>query len=140
MVFVIPAVFTVVFGSVVLASALDSLDRELNMWPAASHGTTPYIEILGLQEEYAQDEIVELQLHVVGGLFDCGDVTIRIYNSVGGIVAENLYQSQCVLDGSQLLMLDGFPTSDIEPGSYTITTIMNAHGNQLIGSAVFYIR
>lgn len=139
-VFVIPVVFTVVFSSAVLTSALDSLDRELNMWPAASHSQTSSIIIMGLQEEYLKGGIVEFQLHIQDGALDCGDVTVLIYNLVGDAVTEEFGQFQCVPDGPQHLILDGFSTSGVEPGSYTITTMVNDHGNQLISSAVFYIR
>lgn len=139
-VFVLPAIFTVVFGSAVLASALDSLDRELNMWPTASHDSTPSVEMLGLQEEYMQGDIVELQMYMGNTSFDCGDVNVIVYNSAGDVIFETLYPSQCILADSQLLVLDGLLTDDLEPGSYTITTIIDIHGNQLIGSTVFYIR
>ena len=37
LVFVIPAVFTIVFGTVVFVGALEELDRDLNMWPGEAH-------------------------------------------------------------------------------------------------------
>lgn len=139
-VFVLPAIFTVVFGSAVLASALDSLDRELNMWPTTSHDSTPSVEILGLQEEYAQGDVIELQMYMGDTSFDCGDVNVIVYDSAGDVVVEALFPSQCILADSQLLVLDSLFTDYLEPGSYTITTTIDIHGNQLIGSTVFNIR
>ena len=39
MVFVLPVAFTIIFGGMVLVGALDSLDRELKMWPESDLGT-----------------------------------------------------------------------------------------------------
>ena len=141
-VFVIPSVFTVVFGSAVLASALDDLDRELDMWPAKHSDTVSLgeVEILGLQGEYAESGDVEFHLRVTGASFDCGDLEMRIYNSIGDVVVENLYPSLCFLDDTQLLLLDDFSISGLPPDNYTVSVIINAHDNQLIGSAVFQVR
>ena len=55
-VFVLPVIFSIVFGSAVMADTLQKPDRELNMWPMtfsgeSSHGKSSHgsgIEIIGL--------------------------------------------------------------------------------------------
>ena len=60
-VFVLPVIFSIVFGSAVMADTLQKPDRELNMWPMtfsgnsshgnSSHGNSSHdsdLEIIGL--------------------------------------------------------------------------------------------
>ena len=50
-VFVLPAIFSIIFGSAVMADILQKPDRELNIWPMSySEGLSSYdttIEIIG---------------------------------------------------------------------------------------------
>ena len=59
-VFVLPVIFSIIFGSAVMADTLQKPDRELNMWPMtfsgeSSHGKSSHgsdIEIIGLSNQY----------------------------------------------------------------------------------------
>ena len=56
-VFVLPVIFSLIVGSVVLGGILQKPDRELNMWPmsfsegGSSHNSS--IEIMGLSNSYS---------------------------------------------------------------------------------------
>ncbi|MFB5616784.1 MAG: hypothetical protein ACE5RS_06550, partial [Nitrosopumilus sp.] len=55
-VFILPVIFSIIFGSVVLYDILQKPDRELNMWPMSnSEGSSSHnaqIEIIGLSNQY----------------------------------------------------------------------------------------
>ena len=142
-VFVLPVIFTVTFSTAVLAGALDTMDRELNMWPGGSHESSPAdgeIAIIGLHQEYAESEAIEFQIDVTEALYDCGTLDIRMYDSTGGLVEERAYESQCFAAESLPLPLEGFSTAAGPPGSYTLTITMSAGGEQLLASAVFTVQ
>ena len=142
-VFVLPVIFTVIFSTVVLAGALDTMDRELNMWPGSSHNAAPSggeIAISGLHSEYAQSDTIEFQAIVSELRYDCGTLFVHMYNSIGELVEERVYESQCFAVESLPLPLEGFSTTAGAPGSYTVTVTMSAGEDQLLTSAVFIVR
>ena len=142
-VFVLPVIFTVAFSTAVLAGALDTMDRELNMWPSGSHGPSPAdgeIAIIGLHQEYGESEAIEFQIDVTEARYDCGTLDIRMYDSMGGLVEERSYESQCFAAESLSLPLEGFSTAAGPPGSYTLTITMSAGEEQLLASAVFTVQ
>ena len=51
-VFVLPIIFSIIFGSAVMADTLQKPDRELNMWPMTFSGSSSHdldIKIIGLE-------------------------------------------------------------------------------------------
>ena len=84
-VFVLPAIFSVIFGSAVMNDILQKPDRELNMWPmSSSEGfSTNYdpIEIIGLSKQYSNSEPIEIQVKINDSSFNCGDLYVTIYSS-----------------------------------------------------------
>ena len=142
-VFVLPVIFTVTFSTAVLAGALDTMDRELNMWPGGAHKASPAngeITIIGLHQEYVESEAIKFQIDVTEARYDCGTLDIRMYDSTGGLVEERSYESQCFAAESLLLPLEEFSTAAGPPGSYTLTITMSADGEQLLASAVFTVQ
>ena len=142
-VFVLPVIFTVVFSTAVLAGALDTMDRELNMWPGGGHVSSPSggeIVISGLHDEYGQSDTIEFQAIVAEHRYDCGTLFVRMYNSVGDLVEERIYESQCFVAESLPLPLEGFSTTADAPGSYTVTVTMSAGEDRLLASAVFTVK
>ena len=141
-VFVFPVVFTVVFSTAVLAGALDTLDRELNMWPGGSHQahlSESTIVITGLHAEYTESDTIEFQVRVDETQYDCGTLDIEMYNSIGEMVEKHTYESQCFADES-LLPLEGFTALAGPPDIYTLTITISNNENQLLTSAVFNVR
>lgn len=135
-VFALPVAFTVIFSSVVLASALDELGREINMWPAggASHGGS--LDIAGLQPEYAESDRIAFQLDVSDPAYNCGDLRVIVYDSEGNSVYDELRKSTCFLEEPP----GEFSITDASPGSYTVTVTINKAGEELLTSAVFQVR
>lgn len=142
-VFVLPVIFTVFFSTAVLAGALDTMDRELNMWPGGGHDSSPAggeIVISGLHDEYDQFGTIEFQAIVSESLYDCGTLFVRMYNSIGDLAEERIYESQCFAAESLPLPLEGFSTTAGAPGSYTVTVTMSTGEDQLLASAMFTVR
>ncbi|MEK0369137.1 MAG: hypothetical protein QQN62_06000, partial [Nitrosopumilus sp.] len=74
-VFVLPAIFSLIFGSAVMAEILQKPDRELNLWPVYfSEGFSnnyDSIEIIGLSKQYSTSEPIEIQVKINDSSFDC---------------------------------------------------------------------
>ena len=142
-VFVLPVIFTLVFSTAVLAGALDTMDRELNMWPGGGHNSSTLggeIVISGLHDEYDQSDTIEFHAIVTEHRYDCGTLFVRMYSSVGEMVEERIYESQCFAAESLPLPLEGFSTTAGAPDSYTVTVTMSAGEDRLLASAVFTVR
>ena len=75
-VFILPIIFSVVAGTVVMADILQKPDRELNMWPMtfsgeSTHGKSSHgsgIEIIGLSNQYTVSEPVQIQVKINGNI------------------------------------------------------------------------
>jgi len=72
-VFVLPVIFSLIFGSVVMADILQKPDRELNMWPISSSdgfsNNYDTIEIIGLSKQYSTSEPIEIQVKIDDSFF-----------------------------------------------------------------------
>ena len=127
MVFVLPVVFSIIFGSTVMADILQNPDRQLRMWPesigeGSSHGSS--LEIIGLLNQYSASEPVEIQVVVSDAFFSCGDLYVTIY-SAGQAVAQGGYFEQCFEGTEGILPVDGeFSKEVTAPGSYRIVAEM----------------
>ncbi|HEY5734984.1 MAG TPA: hypothetical protein VIS47_00320 [Nitrosopumilus sp.] len=128
-VFVLPVIFSIVFGSAVLSDVLQKPDRELNMWPmSSSEGTvhnTP-IQIIGLSEQYSTSEPVQIQAKIDDSSFSCGDLYITIYSSgKSDVITQGGFFEQCFESGSKIIPVgDTFTEVIATPGSYEIVVEM----------------
>ena len=136
-VFVLPAIFSIIFGSVVMSDILQKPDRELDVWPTSHEGKTSshdtmqisknsLLEIVGLSEQYSISEPVTVEIKVSDVSFDCGDLYVTVY-LVGesDVVTQGGYFKQCFdgIDGN--LPIDGEFSKVIDvPGSYRIEAQM----------------
>ena len=129
-VFVLPVIFSVIFGSVVLSDILQKPDRELNMWPMSYSEEGPShnapIEIIGLSKQYTTSEPVEIQVKVDDSSFSCGDLYITIYSSgKSDVITQGGFFEQCFESGSKIIPVgDTFSEVISTPGSYEIVTEM----------------
>jgi len=129
-VFVLPVIFSVIFGSAVLSDILQKPDRELNMWPMSySEGGPSHnvpIEIIGLSKQYTTSEPVEIQVKVDDSSFSCGDLYITIYSSgKSDVITQGGFFEQCFESGSKIIPVgDTFSEVITTPGSYEIVTEM----------------
>ncbi|MHA7646678.1 hypothetical protein [Nitrosopumilus sp. S4] len=129
-VFLLPVIFSVIFGSAVMADILDKPDRELNMWPMShsdgisSHSSS--IEIIGLSKQYSTSEPVEIQIKINDSSFDCGDLYVTIYSAgKSDVITQGGFFEQCFVQGNQILPIDDKFSKAIDiPGNYEIVVDM----------------
>ena len=121
-VFILPVIFSIIVGSVVMADTLQKPDRELKIWPVhhseASHGSS--IQIIGLTSQYSLSESVEIKVKVSDSSFNCGDLYITIYNfEKSNVITQGAFFEQCFNSESTLLPIDDEFSKVINtPGSY----------------------
>ena len=129
-VFVLPVIFSIIFGSAVMADILQKPDRELNMWPmtfsegSSSHGSSSHdssLKIIGLSNQYLISEPIEVQVKVNDSSFNCGDVYITIYDSENDVVTQGAFFNQCLKNGDLFPINDKFSKILTVPGSYQLT-------------------
>lgn len=120
-VFVMPVVFSVIFGSSVMAG-LQGSDATVQ---TASTPTDP-IEIVGLSSQYSTSQPVEIQVKVNEPSFECGDLYITVYSSGGdNVITQGGFFEQCFASGSVLVPVKGDFSKIIDtPGSYEIVADM----------------
>ena len=127
-VFILPIIFSVIVGSIVMADTLQKPDRELNMWPMShsetSHGSS--IQIIGLSSEYSLSESIEIKVKISDSSFNCGDLYITIYNSEkSNVITQGAFFEQCFNSESNLLPIDDkFSKVISTPGSYDLVVDM----------------
>ncbi len=146
-VFVLPVIFSLVFGSAVMADILQKPNRELNMWPMSfsegfSSFTTP-IEIIGLSKQYSTSEPIEIQVKIDDTSFDCGDLYVTIYSTgKNDVINQSGFFEQCFEKGSILLPVgDEFSKVIDTPGSYKIVAEMVSKKlNNISTSEVFTVK
>ncbi len=129
-VFILPVIFSIIFGSAVLSDILQKPDRELNMWPMSyseeSSSHNAQIEIIGLSKQYSTSEPVKIQVKVGDSSFSCGDLYITIYSSgKSDVITQGGFFEQCFEPGSKILPIgDTFSEVISAPGSYEIVAEM----------------
>ncbi|QUC64942.1 hypothetical protein NsoK4_01270 [Nitrosopumilus sp. K4] len=120
-VFVLPVIFSIVFGSAVMADILQEPDRELNMWrigSVSSHDKS--IQIIGLAQQYSTSSPVKVLVSVDDHSYDCGDLYLTIYSG-NNVVTQSGFLEQCfVKDNSQLPIDDEFSEILDTPGQYEL--------------------
>ena len=129
-VFVLPIIFSLVVGSVVMAGILQQPDKELNMWPmsfskgGSSHGSP--IEIIGLSKQYSTSQPVEIQVKIDDSSFNCGDLYITIYAAgKSDVISQGGYFEQCFTSANKFIPTDDDFSEIIDtPGSYEIVAEM----------------
>ncbi|MDH5568974.1 MAG: hypothetical protein OEX98_04200 [Nitrosopumilus sp.] len=128
-VFVLPVIFSIVFGSAVMSDILQKPHRELNMWPmsyseeSSSHKSS--IEIIGLSKQYSVTVPIEIQIKVNDSSFDCGDLYITIYSSSSDVVTQSGFFEQCFEKGNSMIPVgDKFSKIIDTPGSYELVAEM----------------
>ncbi len=133
-VFILPVILSLAFGSYVMADVLQEPGRHLDMWNFERHDgvveeSSEFIEIIGLDEEYAVSTPIELEVSVTDDSFDCGDLYITIFDVSGAdreVITQSGYFTQCF--GAEDLFLpidDEFSETIDTPGKYEIVVELN---------------
>ncbi len=128
-VFVLPVVFSVIFGSVVMVDILQDPGRELNLLQVGlieERLHSEPLEIIGLEKEYSISEPVQIQVIVDDQIFSCGDLYITIYTSEKeNAVTQSGYFIQCFDDNNTFLPIkDRFSEVIDTPGQYELVVDM----------------
>ncbi len=129
-VFVLPAIFSLVFGSAVMAEILQKPDRELNMWPMSSSegfsNNYDPIEIIGLSKQYSTSEPIEIQVKINDSSFNCGDLYVTIYSSgKNNVITQSGFFEQCFEQGTTIIPVgDEFSEVIDSSGTYEIVAEM----------------
>ena len=121
-VYVLPVVFSVIFGTIVMADVLQEPGRELNMMRFGSLGESSHgdIEIIGLQNQYSVKDPVQIQI-TIDDSYSCGDLYITIYDSKREAVTQSGYFEQCLdVKNPFLPIKDKFSEVIDTPGQYEI--------------------
>ena len=132
-VFVLPVIFSIIFGSAVMADILQKPDRELNMWPMSfSEGSSSHdssMTIIGLSSQYLISEPIEVQIKVNDSSFSCGDLYITIYTlGKSDTVTQGGFFNQCVKNGNLFPINDKFSEVITIPGSYELVAVLVSDG------------
>jgi len=137
-VFVLPVIFSIVFGSAAMAYVLEESDRDLNMWRFGGSGGSndESIQIIGLAKQYSVSSPVKILVNVDDKFFDCGDLYITIFSADGSISAQNGFLEQCFVQTSaQLPLGNGFSETVDVPGEYKIVAEMRDKEQKFVISA-----
>ena len=145
-VFVLPVIFSIIFGSAVMADTLQKSDRELNMWPMSSsenlssHNSD--LKIIGLSNQYLVSEPIEIQVKVNDISFSCGDLYITIYTSgKSDVVTQAGFFNQCIENGTLFPINDKFSKIITVPGSYQIVAdIVSNDLSNISTSGIFTVK
>ena len=126
-VFLLPVIFSIVFGTVVMADVLQESGREINMWPMGGSGVShsKSIQIIGLAQQYTTSSPVKIMVSVNDDSFDCGDLYVTIYSSSRTVVTQNGFLEQCFANSnSNLPINDDFSETLSDPGQYELVAEM----------------
>ena len=128
-VFILPIVLSIAFGSVVMADVLQSSDRELNMWRVGPTNALTHdksIQIIGLETQYLASTPIEIQVNVDDPFFDCGDLYVVIYSGKNAVITQSGFFKQCFDETNVLLPIDDEFSEIIDtPGQYELVVKMN---------------
>ncbi len=144
-VFVLPIVLSIAFGTVVMADVLQSPDRELNMWPMGNSEIMKNdedISIIGLENQYSISSPVQIQVKIDDSQFDCGDLYVTVYSGKH-IVTQSGFLKQCFDENNSLLPIDDDFSEIIDkPGQYDLVVKMTDQNqkNSITASEKFTIK
>jgi hypothetical protein len=124
-VYVLPVVFSLIFGSIVMIDVLQEPGRELNLLRVGSIGENSHdepIEIIGLEKQYSISEPVQIQVIVDDMSFSCGDLYVTIYTfGKENAVTQSGYFNQCFDNNNPFLPLkEKFSEIVDTPGRYEL--------------------
>jgi hypothetical protein len=126
LVFILPVIFSIIFGSVVLADVLQEPGRRLILWPgnytSEINSSTQMISIIGLEQQYTTNSPIQIQIKIDDSMFDCGDLYITIHSvKTNEIVTQNGFFEQCFAKNNELLPVDDNFSEIIDiPGQYEL--------------------
>jgi len=143
-VFLLPVIVSIIFGSLVMAEVLKEPERELDIWQLKSSDShdvsSDSIKILGLESEYSTNSEIKIQVTMDDRIFDCGDLYITINNIdqiQKKVVTQSGFFGQCFDRNNSILPVDDKFSEIIEtPGNYEVLIeIVDKHNKKTISSS-----
>lgn len=146
-VFLLPVLFSAIFGTAVMADILQKPDRDLNMWQFGESDSDLHrdesIEIIGIEKQYSMSQPINLTIKISDPAFDCGDLYITIYSNDGLAITQRGFFNQCFEQDSSTLPLNEIFSEVIDiPGTYkaVIELTDKDQQNSLVTSEMFTVK
>ena len=143
-VFILPVIFSIIFGCLVMSEVLKEPERELDIWQLKSSDSNDVssdsVKILGLESEYSTNSEIKIQVTMDDRIFDCGDLYITINNIdqiQKKVVTQSGFFGQCFDRNNSILPVDDKFSEIIEtPGNYEVLIeIVDKHNKKTISSS-----
>lgn len=145
-VYVIPVVLSIIFGSVVMVDILNEPGRELNLMQMDSMETISHDEsfkIIGLKDQYSISEPIQIQVINDDMSFACGDLYVTILSLTETVITQSGYFEQC-FDANNAFLPTNEEFSEIvdSPGRYKleVTMLDRNQKNSITTSEEFTVR
>ena len=140
LVFVLPVLFSIVFGYAVMLDILQKPDRTLNLWPSSetqSHGS---LAIIGLSEQYSVSEPIKVQFAVSDFSFNCADLYVTVYSQDMPVVQNGFFE-QCFGEDGIIPVSDTFSEVIGTPGSYKLVAQIGSENlGFILTSGIFTVK
>lgn len=129
--FVIPIVFSFVYGGAVLSMGLSGQSGAA--W--ISQTDTASLSIIGLKGDYAVSENIGAQVSASDPAYDCGDLYMTVYDisSERKAVSQNAFFDQCYGASGTLPLNEEFSEKIDKPGKYLLVVqLFDSDGNKFL--------
>ncbi len=131
--FVIPIVFSFVYGGAVLSLGLSG--QSGTGWVAESESPASSISIIGLKDDYTVSENIGAQVSVTDPAYECGDLYMTIYDvsSEKKAVSQNAFFDQCYGTSGTIPLNEEFSEKIDTPGKYLLVAqLFDSDGNKFL--------
>lgn len=140
LVFILPVLFSIVFGYAVMADILQKPDRVLNLWPSSGTQSHDSLAIIGLSEQYSVSEPIKVQFAISDPSFDCTDLYVTIYSQDVPVVQNGFFE-QCFGADGIIPVDDVFSEIVNVPGSYELVAQVGSEDlGFILTSGVFTVK
>lgn len=129
--FVIPIVFSFIYGGAVLSLGLSDQSETGGVTQSSSDS----IMIIGLKDDYAASENISAQVSVNDPAYDCGDLYLTVYDvsAEKKAVGQNAFFDQCYGTSGTLPLNEDFAEKIDSPGKYTLVAqLFDKDGNKFL--------
>jgi len=130
--FVIPIVFSFIYGGSVLSLALGGQSSSGSI--SSSHSDS--ISIIGLADDYTAPVNVSAQVSVSDPAYDCGDLYVTVYDvssSEKKSVGQHAFFDQCFGAGGTIPLNEEFSEKIVNPGKYSLVAqLFDKDGNKFL--------
>lgn len=120
-VFIIPIVFSFLFGGFVLSMAFSDMNVPHSIFSSSTSSTS--LQFVDMRSEYATSDRVEARVSVSDSAYDCGDLYITLFDVSGQqktAVTQGAFFDQCYGQSAILPLADVFSERIGTAGQYQI--------------------